>query len=206
MVRCGFSGVCPYVVCAVATMLCSPKKGGDTEHDVRKLKFSRVPGSFAVCRLTGERSPVPDWALHGPFFSVTRHRGRALDCLPYHSGSDRSPSRADWACLKLKVHFRSPKPDSYVVRPAALRACDSHLCHLHFRHGLRSGQARVGEKAMPCRRRGTSWRNVWVGRSWPRLRRQAASLASLLIWSRTFPSRHSAPNFRRTLFHLDRRR
>ena len=35
------------------------------------LSLHLLPGNLAVCRLAPD-SPVPDWAMHGPFYSVTR--------------------------------------------------------------------------------------------------------------------------------------
>jgi uncharacterized protein len=70
----------------------------------RKLRFSRLPGSFAICRL----SPgvvIPDWAPHGAFFSVTSTADElSVVCeeaqIPAHV-----PNEGDWACLKLQGPF-----------------------------------------------------------------------------------------------------
>jgi hypothetical protein len=86
-------------------MLCSPKKGGKYRAvHVRKLKFSQVPGSFAVCRLPANAA-VPDWALQGSFFSVTR----TVDELSIVCLAAQVPSEVhfetDWTCLKVEGPF-----------------------------------------------------------------------------------------------------
>jgi len=71
---------------------------------VRKLKFSLVPGSFAVCRLPA-KAAVPEWALHGPFFSVTRTPDElSIVCLTAEVPSEVHPE-TDWTCLKLEGPF-----------------------------------------------------------------------------------------------------
>lgn len=70
----------------------------------RSLKFSRIPGSFAVCRLpSGSR--VPAWGLQNGFFSVTATPDElSVVCL-----ADLVPREiqheADWACFKLVGPF-----------------------------------------------------------------------------------------------------
>ena len=70
----------------------------------RKLKFSRVPGSFAVCRLSANVS-IPDWAAQGAFLSITRTPDElSLVCLEAQvPGSVQHEN--DWACLKLEGPF-----------------------------------------------------------------------------------------------------
>jgi uncharacterized protein len=71
---------------------------------VRKLKFSQVPGSFAVCRLPA-KAAVPEWALQGSFFSVTRtHDELSIVCLAAQVPPELHPE-TDWACLKLEGPF-----------------------------------------------------------------------------------------------------
>ena len=71
---------------------------------MRKLKFSRVPGSFAVCRLPANAA-VPDWALDGPFFSVTRTTDElSIVCLAAQVPPEVH-HEADWTCLKLAGPF-----------------------------------------------------------------------------------------------------
>jgi uncharacterized protein len=69
-----------------------------------KLKFSRVPGSFAVCRLSAN-ALLPDWAVRGSFFSVTH----SSDELSIVCAETQVPPEVhhenDWACLKLEGPF-----------------------------------------------------------------------------------------------------
>src|SRR5271165_947845 len=68
------------------------------------LRFSRMPGKFAVCRLQSD-SPVPEWACSGPFTSVTR----TADELSIVCAADRVPEehqpKSRWACFKLEGPF-----------------------------------------------------------------------------------------------------
>ena len=70
----------------------------------RKLKFSRLSGSFAICRLN-PGAVIPDWAPHGSFFSVTSSAEElSVVCaetqVPAHVAHE-----GDWACLKLEGPF-----------------------------------------------------------------------------------------------------
>jgi hypothetical protein len=80
-------------------------RGGDREQVQRhRLRFSRVPGSFAVCRLSA-KDVVPEWALHGPFFSVTRTSDElSIVCSDVQVPADIHHEN-DWACLKLEGPF-----------------------------------------------------------------------------------------------------
>jgi hypothetical protein len=70
----------------------------------RKLKFSQVSGSFAVCRLPAQAA-VPDWALQGSFFSVTRTVDElSIVCLAAQVPPELHPE-TDWTCLKLEGPF-----------------------------------------------------------------------------------------------------
>jgi uncharacterized protein len=70
----------------------------------RSLKFSIVPGSFAVCRL-GAGSPVPAWGLQGTFFSVAGTTDEvSVVCLATQVPKEIR-HEADWACLKLLGPF-----------------------------------------------------------------------------------------------------
>jgi uncharacterized protein len=70
----------------------------------RALRFSRVPGSFAICRLAANAA-VLEWALHGLFFSVT---STAEELSIVCSGA-QVPAKIvhenGWACLKLHGPF-----------------------------------------------------------------------------------------------------
>ena len=69
-----------------------------------ELKFSWIPGPFAVCRLPANAA-VPDWAWTGPFASVTRTADElSIVCL-----ADSIPADVDfkhrWMCFKLAGPF-----------------------------------------------------------------------------------------------------
>ena len=70
----------------------------------RTLKFSRLPGSFAVCRLAA-KAAVPDWALHGPFFSVTSTAEELSIVCPGAQVPFEVVHESGWACLKLLGPF-----------------------------------------------------------------------------------------------------
>lgn len=71
---------------------------------VRKLKFSLVPGSFAICRLAANGA-APEWALRSPFFSLTRTVDElSIVCAEAQVPPD-VPRESDWACLKLEGPF-----------------------------------------------------------------------------------------------------
>jgi hypothetical protein len=70
----------------------------------RELKYSFVPGQFAVCRLPVQE-PIPDWAFRGIFQSVTRTATElSIVCL-----AENIPvaveTEAIWACFKLAGPF-----------------------------------------------------------------------------------------------------
>jgi hypothetical protein len=70
----------------------------------RKLRFSRVSGSFAICRLA-PNAPVPDWALRGTFFSVTSSADELSIVCPEAQVPAEIQHENDWACLKLEGPF-----------------------------------------------------------------------------------------------------
>ena len=68
------------------------------------LKFSKVPGLFAVCQL-GAGDFVPDWCLHGGLFSLTRAADElSIVCREAHVPHDVKHEK-DWACLRLEGPF-----------------------------------------------------------------------------------------------------
>jgi uncharacterized protein len=69
-----------------------------------KLKFSRVPGSFAICRLA-PNAAVPDWALRGTFFSVTSSADEISIVCPQAQVPSEVQHENEWACLKLEGPF-----------------------------------------------------------------------------------------------------
>ena len=70
----------------------------------RKLKFSRVSGSFAICRLAPDAA-VPGWALRGTFFSVTSSADELSIVCPEAQVPPEIQHENDWACLKLEGPF-----------------------------------------------------------------------------------------------------
>jgi uncharacterized protein len=66
------------------------------------LPLSLLPGTYAVCRLDSG-SPVPDWALSGPFFSVTRTRGELSIVCEEGSVPDGVLSEPGWRCIKIEA-------------------------------------------------------------------------------------------------------
>ena len=69
-----------------------------------KLKFRVISGSFAICRLPAA-DPVPEWAGHGPFTSVTRTAEElSIVCLADHVPPQNKPE-IPWFCLKLEGPF-----------------------------------------------------------------------------------------------------
>ena len=70
----------------------------------RTLKFSRVPGSFAICRLAA-KTVVPDWALRGEFFSVTSTTDEVSIVCSDAMVPPTVPHEGEWTCLKLEGPF-----------------------------------------------------------------------------------------------------
>jgi uncharacterized protein len=70
----------------------------------RALRFSWVPGQFAVCRLPAD-AQLPEWAWDGVFSSVTRTDFElsvvcAVDRIP-----EEHRPKTPWVCLKLEGPF-----------------------------------------------------------------------------------------------------
>jgi uncharacterized protein len=88
-----------------------------------RLKFSRVPGAFAVCRLPAE-APLPTWAATGNFFSISRTSDelsivcRAAQVPPEIQHED------GWKCLKVHGPFPFSETGilSSFLQPLAERA------------------------------------------------------------------------------------
>src|ERR1700690_3669215 len=78
-----------------------------TQHDdeaKKRLKFRRVPGTFAICKLSAS-APFPDWALKGAITSVTRTADElSIVCESGNLPSDVN-SESHWLCLKLEGPF-----------------------------------------------------------------------------------------------------
>ena len=77
------------------------------DDDLRKriqLKFRRIPGPFAICRLPAD-APMPEWAWGGLFASVTRTADElSIVCLADNLPPDVK-SKHHWMCLKLEGPF-----------------------------------------------------------------------------------------------------
>lgn len=69
-----------------------------------ELKFSFVPGVFAICKLP-PASPIPDWALKGPFISVTRTADELSIVCPADNLPHDVNSESHWTCFKLQGPF-----------------------------------------------------------------------------------------------------
>jgi hypothetical protein len=70
----------------------------------RSLKFSILPGEFAVSRLPPV-GPIPDWADAGPFVSITRCRDELSVVSLAANVPAEVKSERNWACLKLLGPF-----------------------------------------------------------------------------------------------------
>jgi hypothetical protein len=89
----------------------------------RQLQFSRVPGSFAVCRLTRD-GVVPDWACGREFFSITGSREELSIVCPAAQVPVGVHHERDWACFKLEGPFPFSETGILVsfVQPLSARA------------------------------------------------------------------------------------
>ena len=68
------------------------------------LKFSVLPGSFAVCQLPRD-SAIPPWANTGAFFTVTRSADELSVVCAAESAPDGIKHEKPWTCLKLAGPF-----------------------------------------------------------------------------------------------------
>ncbi len=71
---------------------------------MRPLRFSILPGSFAVARLPPD-AEVPDGALSPPFRSVTRTAAELSLVCPDNSVPDGARAETGWAVLALEGPF-----------------------------------------------------------------------------------------------------
>jgi uncharacterized protein len=70
----------------------------------RNLRFSRVSGQFAVCRLPSN-TQLPDWAWSAPFSSVTRTEDElSIVCAAGNVPEDLRP-KSSWVCFKIEGPF-----------------------------------------------------------------------------------------------------
>ena len=71
---------------------------------VQKLKFRRLAGIFAVCRLP-PNTAVPTWAVLGAFISITRTADElSIVCSREHVPSEYEEV-ARWCCFQLAGPF-----------------------------------------------------------------------------------------------------
>ena len=89
----------------------------------RALKFSRVPGTFAICRLPA-KTRVPEWALRAAFFSVTSTAEELSIVCPGAQVPSDIVHENGWACLKLCGPFPFSETGilASFVRPMSERA------------------------------------------------------------------------------------
>jgi hypothetical protein len=70
----------------------------------RALRFSWVPGQFAVCRLPAN-APLPEWAAKGHFSSITRTADElSIVCAAANVPTEHK-RRIPWVCLKIEGPF-----------------------------------------------------------------------------------------------------
>jgi uncharacterized protein len=86
----------------------------------RKLKFSRLRASFAICRLPA-KSSVPDWALCGDFFSITSTAQEVSIVCKESQVPLGNAHEGGWTCLKLEGPFAFSETGilSSFIRPLA---------------------------------------------------------------------------------------
>jgi uncharacterized protein len=70
----------------------------------KKLRFSRLTGGFAICRLS-PGTVIPDWAPHGSFYSVTSTAEELSVVCAETQVPANVPCEGAWACLKLEGPF-----------------------------------------------------------------------------------------------------
>jgi hypothetical protein len=68
------------------------------------LRFRQLPALYAIVRLN-PNSPIPAWATHGDFTSITRTSDElSIVCLAENIPKE-IPSTPCWICLKLEGPF-----------------------------------------------------------------------------------------------------
>lgn len=76
----------------------------DSGRERRKIRYSVIEGTFAVCRLA-PTVPVPEWTLRPGFFSITRTtKELSLVCDEAHVPAG-IPAEFGWSCLQLEGPF-----------------------------------------------------------------------------------------------------
>jgi len=69
-----------------------------------QLKFRRISGGFAVCRLAAA-DPIPWWATEGIFTSITRTSEELSIVCPVENVPAGCKPDIPWACLKIEGPF-----------------------------------------------------------------------------------------------------
>jgi hypothetical protein len=72
--------------------------------DEQGLAISVLPGSLAICRLD-PASPLPAWALDGPFWSLCRTKGELSVVCAQERVPPGTRAEFDWRCLRLEGPF-----------------------------------------------------------------------------------------------------
>ena len=68
------------------------------------LKFRQLPGFYAVIRQSAD-APVPPWAAHGAFTSITRTTDELSIVCPAENLPKEIVPALRWVCLKLEGPF-----------------------------------------------------------------------------------------------------
>ncbi len=71
---------------------------------MKPLKFTRIGGAFAICRLAPDAS-VPAWPLSQGFFSITRNADELSIVCPETNVPFDVRSDGGWVCLKIEGPF-----------------------------------------------------------------------------------------------------
>jgi len=66
--------------------------------------YSLLQGTFAICRLD-KNHPLPDWAVGGEFWSVSRTPDELSVVCPQESVPPGVDQNAGWKCLKVDSPF-----------------------------------------------------------------------------------------------------
>lgn len=73
------------------------------------LKFRRIPGRFAVCRLAPDALP-PEWSATATFTSLTRSESELSIVCPAEQAPDHTRCEAPWICFRLEGPFPFSEP------------------------------------------------------------------------------------------------
>jgi len=68
------------------------------------LTLSILPDTFAICRLDQD-AQIPDWALTGGVFSITRTRDELSIVRPQRNVPKETKCERGWRCLKVEGPF-----------------------------------------------------------------------------------------------------